>query len=118
VKHGHELVVKVLVEKPGQAERDQVKDLAAVHDVALDLVSVAAALAEQLASAEPQRSDARLQPVPVTAAGLRKPDKETVHVNMGQTATTGSHVLAQSRHVTGKIKGLLVRPCRQPRRGF
>src|SRR6266849_3188809 len=71
VKDGDQLIVETEIDKARQAEGDEIEKLAAVDEIALDLIDDAAAPAAEPAIAEPHRCHAGLQAVTSAVAGRR-----------------------------------------------
>jgi hypothetical protein len=112
VEQGDELVIKVLIEKPRQAEGDEIKKLPPLSEVTLDLIGDAPLLPGELAIAKSQGGDSGLQAMSPPATGLRHGEQQLGDVHMIERFTASHDICTESLDSAAKIKGLIQWPTR------
>jgi hypothetical protein len=104
------LLLESEVLKPGEAKGEQVEDLNAAYEIALDLVRPSASALGRRSLAKAERSDFRLQSERPPSACSSNNHKDSIHVNVAQVRSPCDHVDAQTGHCPSEVEGLPAKP--------
>lgn len=115
VKNSDEFAFKALILKPGQAESDNVENLAPIHKIPLHLVQPVSASTLQITTFKSHRGNSCLKTMPLLVAGPDYCHQDLLGIEVIKVRTYVGYVHNQIQHAFGKIKWRECWPSFNPR---